>query len=60
MTKSAARKMASQIVGTETTVAAGTGTVTAVTVDAFKTAWIHITIPGAGFNGSTLKTAVKA
>jgi hypothetical protein len=57
--KTTARKLAAQIVGTEyATPADGTGTVTGVSA-AQGEVWIFITVKGAGFNGSDLKTAVR-
>lgn len=59
MTKSATRKLATALIGTEITTADGTGTVTDVWT-AKGVTWIGATIKGAGFNGSDLKTAVQA
>lgn len=59
MTKTEARKLAKSLVGSKMGSPSGTGTVTRVWIDQFGTAWIGLTVEGAGFNGSTLKTAVK-
>jgi hypothetical protein len=57
--KTTARKLAQSLIGTAfTTPKDGTGTVTAVTASK-GVIWIHVTVKGAGFNGSDLKTAVR-
>lgn len=55
-----AKNLKAQLVGTQfETPADGTGTVTDVRNDK-GVVWIFVTIPGGGFNGSQLKTAVRA
>lgn len=59
MTKSQARTMAKNLTGCRMDTKDGTGVVNGVWTDQSGQGWIGVTIEGAGFNGSTLKTAIK-
>lgn len=59
MTKSRIAKLTKSVRGTQVVTPAGVGTATGAGVQDGQV-WIFVTVEGAGFNGSTLKTAVLA